>query len=304
MVGGRQGPHRARHAPAAAAPARPPWRRTPSTAASGWDATWSRVTWTDDQNVVHPIAEYQYRIRPRDGAWTEPTDTRATSAETASMTRTIPGLAAGTWYDVQVRAVNRMDGTAYPGKWSEPGKGRTWGVPDRVEEPAAFLTGAAVEVVWEAPQDGGSAIDDYDVAYKTSDSGGWLPHTYSGCTMDGCAIETSIVAAAKKVRVRAGNSVGMGAWSPTARVQARKLLRVNYGAATASLDEGATLLVTVRLDGAADRPVTVPLTVDGGTGVVPTRRRRQQRGAVRPGRVRADVHAGGARRRGTARTRG
>ncbi len=232
--------------------------------ASRLEATWTRVTWTDEHDVVHPITEYQYRQRP-DGtvAWTAETDAQAASAETTTMTRSISGLAVGTWHEVQVRAVNRMSGIAYSGKWSEPGRGRTWGAPDRVEEPSAYLTGAAVEVIWDAPHDGGSRITDYDVEYKVRDAGGWDPHPYAGCSMGSCATETSINAVVKKVRVRAGNALGMGEWSPAAGVQSRKLLRVSYGASAATVTEGESLLVTVRLDGAADRAVSAPVTKTG-----------------------------------------
>ena len=231
------------------------------------DATWTRVTWTDDEDVAQPITEYQYRIREDGGNWTEATDAQANAAETASMTRTISGLDSGTWHEVQVRGVNRMMGTAYPGKWSEPGRGRTWGVPDRVEEPAAYLTGTAVVVIWDAPNDGGSRITDYDVQYKTSESGGWTPHTYAGCGVGSCETMTSIPALAKKVQVRAENAVGPSEeWSPTANVRQLKLLRVSYSQASATVDEGTSLLVTARLDGDTDRPVSVPVTTTGGAG--------------------------------------
>ena len=232
--------------------------------ASRLEATWTRVTWTDEHDVVHPITAYQYRYRPADTvAWTAETGAQATSAETTAMTRPISGLAVGTWHQVQVRAVNRMSGIAYPGKWSEPGRGRTWGAPDPVEEPAAYLTGSGVVVVWDAPHDGGSRITDYDVEYKARDAGGWNPHTYAGCSMGTCATETSINAVVKKVRVRAENALGMGEWSPAAGVQSRKLLRVSYGASSATVTEGESLLVTVRLDGAADRAVSAPVTKTG-----------------------------------------
>ena len=231
--------------------------------ASRLEATWTRVTWTDDKDVVHPITEYQYRYRPKGGAWTAETGAQATLEETTTMTRSISGLSVGTWHEVQVRAVNRMSGIAYPGKWSEPGRGRTWGAPDRVEEPSAYLTGSAVEVVWDEPNDGGSRITDYDVEYKVRDAGGWDPHTYAGCSMGSCATETSINAVVKKVRVRAENALGMGEWSPAAGVQSRKLLRVSYGASAASVTEGESLLVTVRLDSAADRAVSAPVTTTG-----------------------------------------
>ncbi len=229
------------------------------------DATWRRVAWVDGNDDEQPISRYQYRTRPDGGTWTAPTDAVAGPLETATLTRTIAGLGAGTWHAVQVRGVNRMMGKDYPGKWSEPGRGRTWGVPDRVERPAAYRTGAAVEVVWEAPDDGGSAITGYDVAYRTKGSG-WTTHPYAGCRMGTCATEASIAAAATEVRVRAENRLGMGQWSMPAKAQAIKLLRVSFGQASATVREGASLQVALNLDSAADREVAVPITTNGGDG--------------------------------------
>ncbi len=230
------------------------------------EATWTRVAWTDAGGVARPIAEYQHRYREAGGAWTEATDARARSEETATMTRTLSGLGSGAWHEAQVRGVNRMGGVAYPGKWSEPGRGRTWGVPDRVEEPSAHPTGSGVVVVWEAPDDGGARIADYDVRYKTSESGGWAAHAYAGCGSGPCATTATIPALAKKVGVRAENAVGAGEWSPTARVGSLRLLRLSFARAGATVAEGTSLLVTARLDAAADRPVSVPLTTLGGSG--------------------------------------
>ena len=227
------------------------------------DATWRRVSWTDSQGTVRPISEYQHRHRPDGGDWTAPTDARASGAEAASVTRTLAGLPSGTWHEVQVRGVNRIAGAAHAGKWSEPGRGRTWGAPDRVKEPAAYGSGGTVAVVWEAPDDGGSPINDYDVHFRAEGAQGWTAHPYAGCAPQGCETGTTIAAAATKVRVRAGNAVGAGAWSPTARAQALKLLRAAFGASSAGVAEGGSLEVAVRLDGAADRAVTVPLTASG-----------------------------------------
>ncbi|MDE2767606.1 MAG: fibronectin type III domain-containing protein [Chloroflexota bacterium] len=234
--------------------------------ASRLDATWTRVTWTDPNGVPHLMAEYQYRHRADGGAWTAPAGARAGTGEASAMTRSISGLAAGTWHEVQVRAVNRAGGAAHPGKWSEPGRGRTWGAPDRVEEPAAYLTGQAVEVVWEAPHDGGSPITDYDVDYRERGSTRWRTHPYAGCAMGTCAAEASINGLARQVRVRAGNALGMGKWSRAAKVQSRKLLRASYGTAAATVEEGESLLVRGRLDGAADRGVPARVRTTGGAG--------------------------------------
>ena len=232
------------------------------------DATWTRTTWVDGQGVSRPIASYQYRYRKEAGAetdWTAPVDATARAAETTTLTRTVEGLDGSTWYLVQVRGVNRLDGAAHPGRWSEPGRGRTWGRPDRVGKPTAYRGDSAVDVLWTAPDDGGSAITNYLVEYKLS-AGGWLTHAYAGCADGTCATETAVNAAAAQVRVAAANATGTGAWSKAADVRSLKLLRVSYGAADADLDEGRSLLVTVNLNQTADRSVTVPLTTEPASG--------------------------------------
>ena len=239
----------------------------PAMGGSRLDATWTRVTWVDGQGVSRPIASYQYRYRKESGtgdAWTTPVDATAGAAETTTLTRTVEGLDGGTWYLVQVRAVNRASG-AHAGGWSEPGRGRTWGKPDRVGKPTAYRGDSAVDVLWTAPDDGGSAITNYLVQYKLT-TGGWLSHSYAGCTGGTCATEAAVDAAAVRVRLAAVNAVGTGAWSRPADVRALKLLRVSYGAAEADLDEGRSLLVTVRLNQVADRSVTVPLTTEPASG--------------------------------------
>ena len=73
-----------------------------------------------------------------------------------------------------------------------------------------------LEVRWTAPSDNGAAIDDYDVRYRPV-GGNWqmLPDavksTATSATITGLANGTEY-----QVQVRAGNSVGDGAWSASA----------------------------------------------------------------------------------------
>ena len=73
-----------------------------------------------------------------------------------------------------------------------------------------------LEVRWTAPADNGAAIDDYDVRYRQA-GGNWteLPDTVkstsTSATITGLANGTRY-----EVQVRAGNSVGDGAWSASA----------------------------------------------------------------------------------------
>ena len=69
---------------------------------------------------------------------------------------------------------------------------------------------------WTAPSDNGAAIDDYDVRYRTG-GGSWteLPDTVKS-TSTTATITGLTNGTAYEVQVRAGNSVGDGAWSASA----------------------------------------------------------------------------------------
>ena len=76
------------------------------------------VSWTDpDNTALPPITDYDVRYRV-DGtnAWTEVTNTSITASPLV-----LPGLVAGSTYNVQIRAVNERGG----GGWSDSGTGAT-----------------------------------------------------------------------------------------------------------------------------------------------------------------------------------
>ena len=82
--------------------------------------------------------------------------------------------------------------------------------------PAAPSVSAAssssLTVIWSAPDDGGSAITDYDVQYRAGTSGGWTDGNHAGtattATLTGLSASTSY-----QVQVRATNADGAGSWS-------------------------------------------------------------------------------------------
>ena len=80
---------------------------------SAASATSLNVSWSAPANAGPAITDYDHRHRTSpDGSWTEVTDTAITA-----LSATITGLADGTSYDVQVRAMND-EGT---GAWSDSG---------------------------------------------------------------------------------------------------------------------------------------------------------------------------------------
>ena len=72
-----------------------------------------------------------------------------------------------------------------------------------------------IGVTWTPPDNGGVAISDYDVEYRTGSSGDFATHPHTGAsttaTITGLTNRTEY-----QVRVRATNDVGTGDWSPTA----------------------------------------------------------------------------------------
>ncbi len=82
--------------------------------------------------------------------------------------------------------------------------------------PAAPSVSAAssssLTVMWSAPDDGGSAITDYDVQYRAGTSGDWTDGNHAGtattATLTGLSASTSY-----QVQVRATNADGAGSWS-------------------------------------------------------------------------------------------
>ena len=156
----------------------------------------------------------------------------------------IGGLQTGVGYDVEIRAVNRVDA----GPWSDPAMQTPREVPGAPAVDSVTAGRQALTVEWAAPQvTGGSAITSYDVRHILSDaadkaaanwtveSGAWtsgdLEYTITG--LEG--------GAAYDVGVRAINVVGAGSWSDPVT-------------GTTSLSDDATLsaLAGVRLEPAFD----------------------------------------------------
>ena len=168
---------------------------------------------TVDWDGVPGAERYDVRYR-RTGttSWTTLQDTTATQ-------RTISGLSSSTSYQFQVQAETQtMDGIV-ESSWapSTPVTRTTAApaatVPGRVSTPtASSITTSSVTVTWSAPSSGGSTITDYDVQYREGTSGNFTSVAHSGTsrtrTITGLGDDQL-----HQVQVRAGNSVGEGAWS-------------------------------------------------------------------------------------------
>ena len=169
------------------------------------------VTWTAPSAGSSAITAYDVRHietsadETMDANWT----VEVSAWTSGVLSYTITGLANGTEYDVQVRAVSSVG----EGAWSATASTRTHGPP---LAPAAPSVGEAsttsLDVSWTAPDDGGASITSYDVRYRkgtenwrevNSATTGALTYTIRGLTN----------ATEYEVQVRGVNSFGDGAWS-------------------------------------------------------------------------------------------
>ncbi len=117
-------------------------------------------------------------------------------------------------------------------------------------------------VRWTAlvlPESG--AVTDYDVQYLMVGAAQWTDHPF-----DGTGLSTTITGLTSnteyEVQVRAANVEGPGPWSISARsMTAKAQLTIAFGESNYTGTEGETTTITVTVTPAADREVTVLITV-------------------------------------------
>ena len=164
------------------------------------------VSWSAPSDNGSAIVDYDVRYRPSGGTWTDLADAVGTAT-----TATITGLDNGTTYEVQVRARNAVG----VGPWSASATGTPASVPSAPSTPTLEADDGQLTVSWRAPIDNGSAIDDYDVRYRPA-GGTWSE--LAGQFLDRRATIANLTnGTSYEVQVRAGNSIGKGPWSASAR---------------------------------------------------------------------------------------
>ena len=212
---------------AASAPAKP-------TAPTVTQVTGKRaltVAWTAPADNGSAIADYDLRYFKGSadpgtpGDWVEAGEAGGHDHVGTELTATITGLDASSAYRVQVRAGNAEG----EGAWSDSGSATTGAGASPPASPASPTVSAVtntrnLSVTWTAPNDGGSAITDYDLRYYAgsadpADEADWVTEdTTSGLSStDSTAVTRTIsglkASTAYRVQVRAGNAEGDGAWS-------------------------------------------------------------------------------------------
>ncbi len=194
------------------------------------------ASWTAPADNGADISDYDVQYRactatpkscastPTWGSWTSLTGSDDPGTTT---TATITGLTNDTAYQVQVRATNSVGDSL----WSASAKAiPTAQKPAAPSAPTLTVKNQSLDVSWSAPADNGASISDYDVQYRACTAtpkscttsptwGSWTDRT--GETAADTATKVTLSgltnATAYQVQVRASNSVGDGAWSPSAQ---------------------------------------------------------------------------------------
>ena len=190
------------------------------------------VSWTAPASNGAAISDYdvQYRActatpatcatNPTWGAWTDRTGETVSDTATAA---TVTGLTNGTAYQVQVRASNSVG----DGAWSTAAVGTPAVVPGAPTAPTLTARNQSLDVSWSAPSDdGGAAVTGYKLQHCDTAAVGASCDDTTGTTWSTASSFTAATTSgtitgltngnSHKVRVRAVNSVGDGAWSASA----------------------------------------------------------------------------------------
>ena len=210
---------------ATATPAKAPDAPT-APSLSVWNARLT-VSWTAPADNGADITDYDVRYR----ACTATPKTCANSAtwgpwknrtgETASDTATtvtLSGLTNNTAYQVQVRAANSVgEGSYSPSAKAIPLAQK----PSAPAAPTLSHGDQSLAVSWTAPDNNGATITDYDLRYCVNSTGcdaadEWTSPSDTTSASTSATLTGLTNGTTYQVQVRAGNSVGDGAWSPSA----------------------------------------------------------------------------------------
>ena len=183
-------------------------------AAAGASTRALSVSWQAVANVGGQApTSYNVRYRvPSSAFWTTVTGVANVPPHV------LTALAIGQAYDVQVSATN--DGGTGP--WSPSTRATTQGpvVPAQMAAPTLAAQSASVLLAtWVRPAQGGATVSNYTLRYRLPDqtpAAAWTTVALTGGTGLAYNISGLTRATEYEVQVAAINSVGTGAWSPSA----------------------------------------------------------------------------------------
>ena len=184
------------------------------------------VTWPRPNARGATITSLQLRYCDNNDSATDCSDyadwTTRTGIAPTSTRYTISGLTNGNSYSVEMRTLSRSHGDS---AWTSAASG-TSGAPNPPSTPRVMAGNTQITVTWTAPAMNHSAIAEYEVAYCndtdedcTARGAGWATNTaVSHTDLSGLSTVLSSLTNGDtyKVRVRAENGQGWGAWSSMA----------------------------------------------------------------------------------------
>ena len=196
-------------AAAATAPSRPSRPTVDADSSSSLEVSWSAPSDGGSRITDYDV---QYRQGTR-GDWT------SWSHVGTNTSTTITGLSADTSYQVQVRAQNNIGESSWsPSSRSErtDDDAPVARVPSRPGAPrVTVLSSSILTAFWDAPDDGGSSITDYEVRYRSvAPAGTSAWETVANLTgTESTLIKGLSAGTFYDVQVRAENNVGDSRWS-------------------------------------------------------------------------------------------
>ena len=164
------------------------------------------VTWVAPSANGGTLSGFKVQYKQSsDTAWTAHTFTSTGSTTSTS----IGSLTNGTAYDVQVRATNEHG----DGPWSPTTSATPAQAPAAPTKPT--ISGGNL-LMWTAPANNGAAITDYDVRYSLDGGSTWTEWDPTATSTALSLLLTALPGGqAMVLQVRAENSAGAGAWSPS-----------------------------------------------------------------------------------------
>jgi outer membrane protein OmpA-like peptidoglycan-associated protein len=163
------------------------------------------LSWSAPANNGSAITDYVIQYRTGAGSWTTKTDGVNTNTSYV-----LPSLVNGSTYEVQIAAVN----AAGTGAYSTAITATPYTIPGAVRNLAATPGGASALISWQVPlSDGGGALTDYAVQYKTLLGTQWLNYPHAPTTATSITISSLAVLADYSFRIAAVNGVGTGPYS-------------------------------------------------------------------------------------------
>ena len=198
-------------APASTAPGAPVLVATPGIAHAV-------LTWTDPvDSGTSAIIGYQYQGKPEEADAWDPPWTDVPHAAAAARSFEVDGLANGTAYGFELRAVNASG----PGPGSARAVVTPSGAPGAPRDLHALVTNGQVALRWKAPENRGSSeLTGYQFRQSADNGSSWMPDwtPVPGGNVEEHTVAGLANAATYVFEVRAINESGPG---PAARVYAR-----------------------------------------------------------------------------------